>query len=321
MKLNEISIPLANGPKVSLSALAGTFGAFHGLDDHFVFNIVTKVRMKPPLELHPKLRTRESLLLLFLWGSSIKFMSGQGWLCHRACDGLSAPGNGLGSLDFIEVEEAASEGQGPTLKRTSWHVVGALLLSAHDTGATLWLVKTVATLCVHVVILNNILAHVDVVRVTLISLYGYRLVFKSPRCGSVRSKLRSLIVVVGQVLFLLDEFTVSVRIVVGIVPSGPIAWSSFNWKSTRCLWEAPLLHFPVHLHFVNLMKVQEYVDIFIFDTKELEDASSPIELIFDDSPEKGFNALNRVLSALVKNLRNIHIFSLITSRNIFPSRK
>ena len=66
MKLNEISIPLANGPKVSLSALAGTFGAFHGLDDHFVFNIVTKVRMKPPLELHPKLRTRESLLLLFL---------------------------------------------------------------------------------------------------------------------------------------------------------------------------------------------------------------------------------------------------------------
>lgn len=69
------------------------------------------------------------------------------------------------------------------------------------------------------------------------------------------------------------------------------------------------------------MKVQEYVDIFIFDTKELEDASSPIELVFDDSPEKGFNALNRVLSALVKNLRNIHIFSLITSRNIFPSRK
>lgn len=164
MKLNEISIPLADGPEVSLTALASTFGALHGLDDHFVFNIVTKVRMKPPLELHPKLRTRESLLLLFLWGSTIKSMSGQGWLCHRACDGLSASGYGLGSLDFIEVEEATFESQRPSLKRTSWHVVGALLLSAHDTGATLWLVKTVATLCVHVVILNNILAHVDVVR-------------------------------------------------------------------------------------------------------------------------------------------------------------
>ena len=78
MKLYEISIPLADGPEVSLSALARTFGALHGLDDHFVFNIVTKIRMKPPLELQPKLRTRESLLLLFLRGSSIKFMSGQG---------------------------------------------------------------------------------------------------------------------------------------------------------------------------------------------------------------------------------------------------
>lgn len=195
MKLNEISIPLADGPKVSLTALTSSFGAFHGLDDHFVFNIVTKVRMKPPLELHPKLRTRESLLLLFLWGSTIKSINVQGWLRHRACDSLSTSGYGLGSLDFIEVEEAASESQGSALKRTSWHVVGALLLSAHYTGTTLWLVKTIATLCVHVVILNNILAHVDVVWVTLISLYGHRLIFKSPRCGSVRSKLRSLIII------------------------------------------------------------------------------------------------------------------------------
>ena len=43
MKLNEISVSLTNGPEMSLAALTGTFGALHRLDDHFVFNIITKI--------------------------------------------------------------------------------------------------------------------------------------------------------------------------------------------------------------------------------------------------------------------------------------
>lgn len=106
-----------------------------------------------------------------------------------------------------------------------------MLLNTHDTGAALRLVETVAALSVHIVILNHVLAHVDVVRVTLISMNGHRLIFSSPRRRSFRSKLGCIIVVIDHILFLLDGITVSVRIATGIVPSGPIAHRPINSTS------------------------------------------------------------------------------------------
>lgn len=69
------------------------------------------------------------------------------------------------------------------------------------------------------------------------------------------------------------------------------------------------------------MEVQEHVDILIFDSEELEDASSPIELVFDHCPEEGFDAFDRVLSALIENLCHIDVFRLMPRGYILPSRK
>ena len=76
MELNEISVPLADGPEVTLAVLTGDFGALHRLDHHFVFNIITKITMEPFLKLNPKLGTRECRLFLLLRSkTAIKFLS------------------------------------------------------------------------------------------------------------------------------------------------------------------------------------------------------------------------------------------------------
>lgn len=69
------------------------------------------------------------------------------------------------------------------------------------------------------------------------------------------------------------------------------------------------------------MEVQEYVNILIFDPEELEDTSGPIELVFDDCPEEGLDALDRILSALVENLGNVDVFCLVPGCDILPCRK